>query len=98
MMRELMGWDPFHEMAPFATQLPAGFIPSFEVKETKEGYQFKADLPGVKEEDVKVELEDNVLTISGQRRSEHEEHKGAYHRVEHPQDVHEPPGPVAVTV
>jgi hypothetical protein len=54
MMRDLMGWDPFREMAPFAPAMPAGFIPSFEVKETKDAYTFKADLPGNKEEDLEI--------------------------------------------
>ena len=42
----------------------------------------RADLPGVSESDVKIELDDNVLTISGERKSAHEETKEGYYRVE----------------
>ena len=42
----------------------------------------RADLPGLGEKDVKIEVEDNVLTISGQRKAEHEERKDGYYRVE----------------
>ncbi|MFN7135345.1 MAG: Hsp20/alpha crystallin family protein, partial [Myxococcales bacterium] len=46
------------------------FVPRFEVKETKDGYVFKADLPGVDEKDVDVSLTGNRLTISGRREAE----------------------------
>jgi HSP20 family protein len=42
----------------------------------------RADLPGLSEKDVNIELEDNVLTISGQRKAEHEDRKEGYYRVE----------------
>ena len=41
LMRDLMGWDPFREMAPFAPQIPTGFAPSFEIKERKQCPRFK---------------------------------------------------------
>src|ERR671917_2078025 len=39
----------------------------------------RAELPGVKQEDVDISLHDNVLTISGERRDEQEEERGGYH-------------------
>ncbi len=42
----------------------------------------RADLPGVGESDVKIELQDDVLTISGERKAEHEERKEGYYRIE----------------
>jgi HSP20 family protein len=42
----------------------------------------RADLPGLGESDVNIELEDNVLTISGERKAEHEERQEGYYRVE----------------
>src|SRR5579875_2835921 len=51
------------------------WVPAMDLVEEGDRYVLRADLPGVREEDVKIELEDNVLTISGERRSEHEERK-----------------------
>lgn len=81
-MRDLMAWDPFREMAPFASQVPAGFVPSFEIKETKDGYLFKADVPGVKESDLDVTLTGNRLTIAGKRDSEKQEQTDTYYTYE----------------
>jgi HSP20 family protein len=58
------------------------WIPAMDVVETDDHYVLRADLPGLSEGDVSVELEDNVLTIAGKRSTEHEERKNGYHRVE----------------
>jgi HSP20 family protein len=58
------------------------WIPPMDLVEEGEHYVLRADLPGLTEDDVKVELEDNVLTISGERRSEHEERGEGYRRIE----------------
>jgi HSP20 family protein len=73
-MRDLFRWDPFREMAPLAPS-PGGmtFAPDFEVKETKEGYQFKADVPGMTEKDIEISATGNVLTMSGKREAEKED-------------------------
>jgi len=57
-------------------------MPPMDLVETEDHFVLRADLPGLSEEDVNIELEDNVLTISGERRSEHEEQKEGYYRVE----------------
>jgi len=44
-----------------------GWTPSVNVSETKDGLQLTAELPGLSQEDVSIELEDNVLTISGEK-------------------------------
>lgn len=64
-----MRWDPFRQMAPFwpEEEWPVRFAPDFEVRETKEGFLFKADLPGVKEHDLEITMTGNRLTISGKR-------------------------------
>jgi len=59
-----------------------GWIPAMDVTENDNEYVLKADLPGLSESDVDVELDDNVLRISGERKSEHQESKDGYHRVE----------------
>jgi HSP20 family protein len=58
------------------------WIPAVDVVETDEHFVVRADLPGLSENDVKIEVEDNVLTISGERKSEHEQNSKGYYRVE----------------
>ena len=53
-----------------------------DLAETEDEFVLKADLPGLSEDDVSIELEDNVLTVSGERKGEHEERKDGYYRVE----------------
>ena len=53
-----------------------------DLVEEGDHYVLRADLPGLSEQDVNVELEDNVLTVSGERKSEHEERREGFHRVE----------------
>ncbi|HEX9741404.1 MAG TPA: Hsp20/alpha crystallin family protein [Nitrospiraceae bacterium] len=60
----------------------ADWIPTVDIAETEAEYQIKAELPEVKKEDVKVTVEDGVLTIQGERRHEIEEKGKKYHRVE----------------
>ena len=71
--------------APGANGARAGtsrWLPAMDLGETEEEFVLRADLPGLSEQDVNIELEDNVLTISGERKSEHEEKKEGLHRVE----------------
>jgi HSP20 family protein len=79
-MREILRWDPFREMAP-APDLP-GYSPAFEVKETKEAFVFKADLPGIKEQDIEVNVAGNRLTISGKREAEKEDKGDTFYTYE----------------
>ena len=82
-------WDPFDV---FRSVVPAASNDRDTVafagaridwKETPEAHVFKADLPGVKKEEVKVEVEDgNVLVISGERSKEKEDKNDEWHRVE----------------
>ncbi|MBV8990618.1 MAG: Hsp20/alpha crystallin family protein [Solirubrobacterales bacterium] len=58
------------------------WIPAMDLVESGDEFVLRADLPGLSEGDVNIELEDNVLTISGERKTEHEERKGGYYRVE----------------
>jgi len=58
------------------------WIPSMDLVETREQFVLEADLPGMGEKDVSIELENNVLTISGERKTEHEEQHEGYYRLE----------------
>jgi HSP20 family protein len=60
----------------------ADWAPAVDIQETDKEYTVKADLPEVKKEDVKVELENGVLTIEGERKQEKEEKGKRFHRVE----------------
>jgi len=60
----------------------ADWIPTVDIAETETEYQIKAELPEVRKEDVKVTVEDGVLTIQGERRHEAEEKGKKFHRVE----------------
>jgi HSP20 family protein len=58
------------------------WVPSMDLVETDEHFVLRADLPGLSEEDVAIELEDNVLTVSGERKAEHEDKKEGFYRME----------------
>jgi HSP20 family protein len=58
------------------------WLPPMDLVETDEHFVLRADLPGLSEGDVNVELEDNVLTVSGERKAEHESRKEGYYRIE----------------
>lgn len=64
---------------------PAGvrpWTPAVDIVETENDLVLTADIPGIKLEDIDIRLENGTLTISGERKFENEEKKGAYHRVE----------------
>src|SRR2546423_537948 len=58
------------------------WIPAMDLLEEGDHFVLRADLPGVSEQEVNVELEDNMLTISGERKSEQEERRDGYYRLE----------------
>ncbi|XP_042481507.1 17.8 kDa class I heat shock protein-like [Macadamia integrifolia] len=86
-------WDPFNDF-PFSTSLSiprtqfsnetAAFVNArIDWKETPQAHIFKADLPGLNKEEVKVEVEEGgVLQISGERSKEQEEKSDQWHRAE----------------
>ena len=56
--------------------------PFFDPSESPEEYRIEAELPGVKQEDMELKVEDRVLTLRGERREEKEEKGKKYHRME----------------
>jgi HSP20 family protein len=64
------------------TMIVADWTPSVDITETEGAYQITAEIPDVKKEDVKITLEDGVLTIQGQRKQEQEQQSTKYHRIE----------------
>lgn len=80
-MQELMGWDPFETMSQLlgGRDMPqATFVPAFDIKETKDAFVFKADLPGVEEKDLDITLTGDRLVVSGKREVEQREEHDRY--------------------
>ena len=74
----------------FGSRVPAqqqregspAWVPRVDISETDDEIIVRADIPGMKKDDIKVTLADNVLTISGEKKIERDEKKENYHRVE----------------
>jgi HSP20 family protein len=94
----LVRWDPTRELSAFQTDLNRVFdaffgggtadgparrwVPAMDVAETSDHLVLRIDLPGLDREDVDIEIQDSVLTVSGERKAEHEQSEDGYHRVE----------------
>lgn len=84
MMRDLLRWDPFREMAPMwpLEERMREFTPAFDVRETKDSYVFKADMPGLQVNDIEIGLTENRLTVSGKRDEEKTEQGDTWYTYE----------------
>lgn len=97
LMRRHEEWNPFRELEEIRGRFDrllgltrgeredlasSDWIPSCNVSETDKEYRVQAELPSVKKEDVKVTLEEGVLSISGERKAEREEKGERFHRRE----------------
>lgn len=58
------------------------WMPAVDIRETEDSLVMTAELPGMKKDDVHITLENNVLTISGERKFEKDEKRENYHRIE----------------
>jgi len=90
-MATLSRWDPFNEMQRLTDQLFRGwtgkgemetFAPAVDIYEDENMITVQAQVPGVKTEDVHIDIENNVLTLSGERKLEREDKREGYHRIE----------------
>jgi HSP20 family protein len=75
LMRNLLRWDPYRDFN-FPEDGGSTFMPSFDVRETAEGYVFTADMPGIRKDDLDIQLAGNRLSISGRRDSERASDEG----------------------
>jgi HSP20 family protein len=85
MMREMLSLNPLRQLfgGGLLERMPLQqFMPQFEVRETDDAFIFKADLPGVSEDDLEITIDQNRLTVSGQREMEQREDKDRYYAVE----------------
>ena len=90
----LTKYDPFKEMREFENRFKdvfklssedtlASFTPAVNTREGEYAYHIEVDLPGVKKEDIHIDVnENNVLTISGERKSKNEVKEEDYYRCE----------------
>ena len=87
----LVKFDPFKEIRELERKiyntLPvenaiSTFTPAVNTREDEKGYYIEIDLPGVKKEDITIDLNDKVLTISGERKFKEEVKKENYYKIE----------------
>lgn len=74
--------NDFFQDGPSRTTEMETWYPSTDIYENKDSYIFKVEVPGLSKDEVNVELENNVLTIKGEKKEEKEFKKENYHRVE----------------
>jgi HSP20 family protein len=85
-------WDPFADLNRVQREFEksffgprtrnADFAPAVDVHEDAERLVLRAELPGVKREDIEVSIDANVLTLKGERKLEKEEQNRRYHRID----------------
>jgi HSP20 family protein len=94
----LVRWDPAPEVDTLHSEVNRIFdtffggrprngglrrwVPAMDLTETDDHLVLRADLPGLDKDDVKVEVKDGVLTVSGERKAEQEERTDGFYRVE----------------
>ena len=98
MARNLVTWDPFREMSTmredmerlfdtmvgrYPRERTEGFwAPSVDVEESNDAITIRAEVPGMKKEEIKLTVTDDTVTISGERRHEEEQKEKTFHRIE----------------
>jgi HSP20 family protein len=86
----LADMDPFGALSLFDELWPSSFLPmgdrpyspALDVMETDTAYMVRVETPGMEKDDIKIEFEQNILTVSGEKKTEKEEKSEKYHRVE----------------
>jgi len=92
----LVRWDPFRDLTALQSEVNRLFsrasggdmgerqswTPAIDVVETDNAIVLKAELAGMKPEDINIEVQDNVLTVSGERRFQEEVKEDKYYRIE----------------
>jgi HSP20 family protein len=89
----IIRWDPFREMTQVQNHVnrlvdqvwggkQESWLPAVDVFDTREAVVLKAELAGMDPDDIQIEVEDNVLTIKGERQFKEEVDEERYYRVE----------------
>jgi len=58
------------------------FVPTVNSRETEDAYFVEVDLPGIKKDDISIDIKDNILTISGERKAHDEVKEENYYKIE----------------
>ena len=74
--------DEYRRDLPESTESLASWYPATDVYETKDGYVFKMEIPGLAKDDINVEFNNNVLSVKGEKKEDKEVEKENYHRIE----------------
>jgi len=98
MSRNLMTWDPFHEVSTMRDDMERFFdsmlgrypreraqtlwAPAIDIEETNDSMVIRAELPGMNKDEIKVTVAEDTVTISGERKYESEKKDRTFHRVE----------------
>ncbi len=94
MATTLTRWDPFQQLAEMQREVERvlgrtphngeqlrAWVPVVDIEQTKDALVLRFDLPGIRKEDVSIEVDGRTLTVSGERKEEKEEnHEGFYSR------------------
>lgn len=75
-------FGPLTAFGPDQTLTASSFIPAVDIYEDQHNLMLTAELPGVEDKDLDIRVENGVLTISGERKIEHEENQENFHRME----------------
>jgi HSP20 family protein len=92
----IVRWEPLRELSSLQSEMNRLFntvfdqptagarrwVPAMDLVETEDAFVLRADLPGMTQEDVKIEVEDTLLTVSGERHAEHEAREEGFYRLE----------------
>lgn len=97
-MTVLTRWDPYRELNALQSRLSrlfedqlggreesltaGAFVPAVDIYEDEQGVQLKLEVPGVDEKDLDIRVENNVLSVSGERKFESEQKEENFRRVE----------------
>jgi len=88
---QLVRWNPWNDVRLLGNSLyrmldseltNGRWLPAVDVYETDDAYVVKAELPGMKKEDITIDVKDGILTVRGERCSETEVKEKRYHRKE----------------
>jgi HSP20 family protein len=94
----IVRWEPLRELnslqsemnrlfstafdAPSGSSVMRRWVPAMDLVEAGDQFVLRADLPGMSEEDIEIELEEGTLTVSGERKADHEQREEGFYRVE----------------